>query len=90
MQSIFKILSIVNHTAMTKIFSGDFIDNQRSLTLKFCVQSFGLLKNFVKKCKLLLFNVSICNLTVDSGCVMLSNLVSETSKLQQLHSQTFW
>ena len=43
MLSNLKLLSIVNQVKKTKCFAGDFMDNQWSL--KFCVQSPGLLKN---------------------------------------------
>ena len=42
-KQLFKLLSIVVKKKKIKCFSGDFIDNQRSL--KWCVQIPGLLRN---------------------------------------------
>ena len=64
MWSNFKLLSIVNQMKKTKCFARDYINNQ--LSLKFCVQNPGLLKNLWGNANWSFFNVSTDNSIVES------------------------
>ena len=57
--SNFKLLSIVNQMKKTKCFAGDFIDNQRIFKI-LCPKPWST-EEFVRKCKLFVFNISTDN-----------------------------